>query len=226
MPWPSAPTLRRSLLALLLLAPTAGVVAWLSARREPPRSRFDDALDRALSPVIEQSDGRTKLGLSSSRQARAVARALAKRSIPYLAARDLALWADTRERVAATSTPACAKLWKGGDDAFFGPALASLGDEPLQQYVEMLGRALALRLEGKTPQQAKPDALAHGFEQIAAAMPEPLRESFAADVRRRDVSDARACELFRALSQGAAKLDPAVRSDFYRELSRELPSGG
>lgn len=217
--------LRRSLLGLLLLAPTAGVVGWLSARRQPEPSRFDDALDRALSPVIEESDGRTKLGLSSSKQARAVARALAKRSIAYLDARDLALWADTRERVAGTSAGACSKLWKGGDDEFFGPALASLGDDVLQQYVEMLARALALRLEGKASPQAKPGALARGFEQIAAALPEPQREPFEADVRRRDVSDARACELFRTLSRGTAKLDPALRSDFYRELSRELPGG-
>ena len=105
---------------------------------------------------------------------------------------------------------------------FVGPAIASLGDDVLEPYVDMLSRALALRLERKPPPSSSAGALERGFSAIAEQLPPAAREPFRADTKRQDVSDARACELFITLGSGAEKLEPAVRVDFYRALAEAL----
>jgi hypothetical protein len=206
--------------ALLLPLVLAGYWLWHRGARTP--SRFDDALDRALAPVVQASGlGRELAGLTSS-QARILSRDLARRSVVYLGARDLEEWGATRARVARASPVACAHLWKGGDDSFFGPALAQLGPEALEQYTQLLGRALALRLEQKTPPPTAAGVLGRGFTAIAEQLPDDARAKFEADAKRSDVSDARACELFLTLSGGAEKLEPALRVEFYRALAGEL----
>lgn len=206
--------------ALLIPLVLAGYWLWNRSARTP--SRFDDALDRALSPVVQASGLGRELGSMSASQARILSRDLARRSVAYLGARDLEEWGATRARVAQASPVACAHLWKGGDDTFFGPAVAELGPEALEQYTQLLGRALALRLEQKSPPPAVPGVLGRGFAAIAEQLPDDARAKFEADARRSDVNDARACELFLTLSSGAAKLEPTLRVEFYRALAAEL----
>jgi hypothetical protein len=220
---PKAPRrLSRVLLTLVLLVPALLVLWWLSSRPKPVRSSFDEALDRALAPVMEQREVHEKLRAAGPAQARPLARELALDSVPYLAPRDLELWASTRERVARSSRPACASLWKGSDDVAIGRAIAALGPEVLQPYVEMLARGFALRLERKPPPQPSPGAIERGFAAASAALPEEARAAFAADSRRSDVTDERACELFLAVSQAATGLEPAQRVDFLRALAAQL----
>jgi len=208
--------------ALLLLAPVLFVGWWLWRRPAHESSRFDDALDRALAPVMEQREVKSKLGAVTSAQARLLARELAEQSIQYLAPRDLELWQATRARVALSSPVACAKLWKGGSTEFLGPAITALGDDALEAYVAMLARGLSLRLERKPPPQPSVTALSQGFAAIAAQMPAEAGAAFQADVGRRELTDARACELFRALSSGLDRLEPAQRVDFLRALAQAL----
>lgn len=222
----------RALRSTALLLPLALAGFWLWTRSERAPSRFDDVLDRALLPVMQQSALQHQLGTLTSAQARLLARDLAERSVRYLGPRDLELWADTRARVARASPQACAHLWKGGDDAFLGPAIVSLGPEALDAYAQMLGRALALRLEAqplenKAPPAPASPAVQRGFAAIAEQLPAEARAEFEADVKRRDVSDARACQLFLTLASGAEKLEPGARTDFYRGLAGalEIPRG-
>jgi hypothetical protein len=217
----------RAFRASVLFVPLALVCYWLWARSGTAPSRFDDELDRALLPVFSQSELQRQVGALTSAQARLLARDLAERSIPYLGARDLELWAATRARVARAQKPACAHLWKGGDEAFLGPAIAELGPEALEAYVQMLARALALRLEEvrmerKPAPRPSPAAIERGFAAIAQQLPADARPRFEEDVQRRDVSDARACELFLTVASGAEKLEPAMRDDFYRALADAL----
>ncbi len=214
--------LSRVLLGLVCLVPLGLSLWWLSARSELVASHFDDLLDAALAPVMQQREVQQKLSAATPTQARLLARELALRSVPYLSPRDLELWAATRARVARASKPDCAHLWKGGDETFLGPAIAALGDDALEAYVDMLARGLALRLERKPPPAVSAGAIDHGFAAIADLLPAEAREQFRADVKRRDVSDARACELFLTLSSGAEKLDPTLRADFYRALAGAL----
>jgi hypothetical protein len=211
----------RVLLSLALIVPALLSLWWLLSRPVRVRSTFEDALDRALGPVIEQREVSAKLGAATSAQGRTLARALALDSVPYLGPRDLELWASTRERVARSSKPACASLWKGSDDAAIGSAIAALGPELLGPYVDMLARALALRLERKPPPQVPPGAIGRGFAAASAALPPEARAAFAADSRRADVTDERACELFLTVSQAASALEPAARSDFLRALAAQ-----
>jgi hypothetical protein len=212
----------RSLLAVSLLGPLALSVWWLWTRPSRSLTRFDDALDRALLPVMKHDEVQHKLGAATSAQARLLARELAQRSIQYLAPRDLELWQSTRFRAAKASAITCAKLWQGGDQSFLGPAIAGLGDDALDAYSEMLARALSLRLERKPPPTAPPGAIQAGFASIAAQLPPEQRDAFAADAPRRALADARACELFTTLSQGVEKLAPADRSNFLRALAEQL----
>ena len=216
----------RALRALGLLLPAAAVGYWLSTRSEPVPSRFEDALDRALEPIVVSRELGAKWGTGSSTQLRLVARQAAQTSIQYLAPRDLELWQDLRLQVAKSSPGACARLWQGGATDFFGPAVAALGDEPLRQYTEMLARGLALRLERKPPPEPSPGALENGLRAIGGALPEAERPRFEADLRRRDLPDARACELFLGVSAGTHALDPNLRTDFLRALAKGLLLGG
>lgn len=199
-------------------------LAWLWRRQPPADSALDAALDRALAPVIEQRAAQSKLGTSTSTQTRLLARQLALSSVSYLAARDLELWAETRKRVALSSPVACARLWKGADEAFIGAAVSELGDDALTAYAEMLARGFALRLERKPPPAILAGALEHGFSAVVAGLPPADRAAFEADARRADVSDARACQLFLELSNGAERLEPRERADFFRALSVALKS--
>jgi len=223
---PGQRRLSRAGLGVVLLLPAALVVWWLWARSERVTSRFDDALDQALKPVIEQSEAQHKLGAATPALTRVLTRELAERSMQYLSARDLELWQQTRSRVARASPAACARLWKGGDAAFLGPAIATLGQETLDAYTAMLARGLALRLERKPPPEPQRAAIEHGFAAIAAGLPEANRASFQADVKGRELSDARACELFLTLSDGTDKLEPLARADFLRALAKELDAPG
>jgi hypothetical protein len=208
----------------LLAVPLVLVAGWLWTRPERAGTRFDDALDQALAPVLQQSDVQQTLGAAgSTRATRVLARESAQRSVAFLAPRDLELWAATRAQVAQASKPACARLWKGGDEALFGATLAELGSDALQDYAQMLARALALRLERKPPPAFASDVVQRGFAAVAAQLPASERAPFEADVQRRDVSDERACQLFVTLSRGAEKLEPALRVDFYRALASQLP---
>lgn len=207
---------------LLLLVPLAVCLWWLWTRRPPEASAFDTALDRALAPVIEQRAAQAKLGASTSAQTRLLARQLALSSVPYLAARDLELWAETRKRVALSSPVACARLWKGADETFITAAVAELGDDALGEYAEMLARGFALRLERKPPPAILAGALESGFAAVAAGLPATERAAFEADARRPDVSDARGCQLYLTLANGAERLEPRQRADFYRALAVEL----
>jgi hypothetical protein len=221
----------RVLRGTALLVPLVLACYWLWMRQERAPSRFDDVLDRALAPVVAESELRRQMGTLTSAQARLVARDLAQRSIPYLGGRDLELWAATRAQVARASKPACARLWKGGDEAFLGPAIAELGPEALEAYVQMLARALALRLERQrvAPPSPREPALTieRGFAAIAQTLPADARAAFERDAKQRDVSDARACELFLTLASGSDKLEPGLRADFYRALADalEVPRG-
>src|SRR6478735_2237485 len=88
----------RGLRALALGAPALFVVWWLVTRSDPAPSAYEDALDRALAPVIAQRDVQAKLRAASSGQARQLAREFSERSIPYLGPRDLELWQSIRVR--------------------------------------------------------------------------------------------------------------------------------
>lgn len=222
------PQSRRSIAvrAVVLLAPAVLVGWWFSTRARRAPSPYDEALDRALAPVMEQRDVKSKLGAASPTQARLLARQLAELSIQYLSPRDLELWQDVRLAVARSSPAACARLWQGGSNDFFGPAVAALGPETLEAYTEMLGRGLALRLEHKPPPEPSSEALARGLAAIAETLPDGERARFEADVKRRELPDARACELFLTLSSGTQKVGPAERGDFLRALAKalELPA--
>jgi hypothetical protein len=217
---------RRAVLGLVLVLPAVLAFWWFWSRPEHVTTRFDDALDRALKPVMEQAEVQHKLGAATPTLARILARQLAERSVQYLSARDLELWQKTRVLVARSSPEACARLWKGGDSALLGPPIAALGEETLNAYTEMLARGFALRLEQKPPPEPQLGALDRGFAAIAAGLPDAARPGFEADVRRRDLSDARACELFLTLADGTARLDPLARADFLRALAKELPAAG
>lgn len=218
--------LSRIALAVLLVVPLGLSLWWLATRSPPVATRFDEALDRALLPVMQQREVQHKLSAVSPSRAQLLARDLARRSVPYLAPRDLELWAATRERAARASPAVCAKLWKGGDDAFLGPAIAQLGDEELEAYVAMLARGFALRLERKPPPSVRPGSIERGIGAAASALDGEARAAFERDVKRHDIGDARACELFLLLSAAAAKLEPNARSDFYRALAAQLTPMG
>jgi hypothetical protein len=222
----------RALRGAALLLPLLLVGWWLWSRPERQPSSFDDALDSALAPVMQQSELKREVGLLTSSQARLVARDLAERSVPYLAPRDLELWAAMRARVARASRQACSKLWKGGDTAFLGPAISALGPEALEAYVQMLARALALRLEflrfeQKPPPQPSAAAIERGFAAIAARLPADERAWFEQDVKRPDVNDEQACRLFLTVSDGAERLERQQRYELYRALAGalEVPRG-
>jgi hypothetical protein len=210
--------------AVLLLAPLGLSLWWLWTRQERAVSPFDDALDRALAPVLQQREVQSKLGAATSTQARLLSRELAQRSVHYLAPRDLELWQATRLRVARASKASCAKLWQGGNEAFLGPRIAELGPEALEAYVEMLARGFALRLERKPAPESSPGALSVGFGAVAAQLSPNLRPNFEQDLERRDLDDARACQLFLTLAEGLTKLEPAQRADFLRALAKALTS--
>jgi hypothetical protein len=212
----------RFVLATVLVLPLVASIVWFSKRRQPVTTPFEASLDRAVAPVLEQRELQTKLRAVTARQARLLARELAQRSVPYLAPRDLDLWAATRERVARSSPVACAKLWKGGDDAFLGPAIAELGDDALDAYTAMLARGLALRLERRPPPSVAPGSIQRGFRAVAEGLDPQARAAFERDSARADVSDARACELFLILAGGAARLEQGLRTDFYRALAADL----
>jgi hypothetical protein len=214
---------RRWLLVAALLAP-ATLSAWWFWRRPPEASpsQFEAALDRSLEPVLEQHAAEARLGMSSPRQVKRLARQLALDSVPYLAPADLELWASLRLELARSSRAACARLWQGADDAFLARAVAALGDEKLRAYSDMLARGLALRLERKPPAEPRPDAIQRAMAAVAATMSEPQRERFESDLTRKDLDDARACELFLLLSDGARKLEPEQRTELYRALGRQL----
>lgn len=223
----------RVLRGAVLLVPLLLAGWWLWSRPDRGPSRFDDALDRALAPVMQQSELEQRVRLLTSSQARLVARDLAERSVPYLGPRDLELWAATRTRVARASLSACSNLWKGGDETFLGPAIADLGPDALDAYVQMLARALALRLEVLRLQQQPPplpqsSVIERGFATIAKQLPADARAELEQNVNRRDVSDTQACRLFLTVSTGAEKLEPNLRADFYRALAcaLEVPHGG
>ncbi len=207
---------------LLLLAPVGACLWWLGTRKPADTSDFELALDRALLPVIDQRGAQSKLGASTSTQTRLLARELAVSSVPYLAPRDLELWAELRERVARSSPSACAELWKGADDAFIGNAIAALGEDEVTSYAEMLARGFALRLERKPPPHVPTGALQRGFAAAAGGSSEAERAAFEEAMAQRDVTDAQACRLLLTLSAAVAKLEPAARTDFYRALALEL----
>ncbi len=222
----------RVLRGVVLLVPVLLVGWWLWSRPERGPSLFDDALDRALAPVMQGSALQQEIRLLTSSQARLLARDLAERSLPYLGPRDLELWAATRARVAEASPQACSKLWKGGDATFLGPAIADLGPEPLEAYVQMMARALALRLEiqrlaSKPPPQASASVIERGFAAIAAQLPADAQAEFTVNAKRRDVTDEQACRLFLTVSRGAEKLEPGLRWEFNGALSSalEIPHG-
>lgn len=208
---------------LALLAPATLAAWWLANKPKPAASAYDDALDRALAPVMAQREVQAKLGAASRTQARLLARELSAISVQYLAPRDLELWQRVRLAVARASPSDCARLWKGGKADFLGPAIALLGDDTLEQYTEMLGRALALRLERKPPPEPPPGAIERALKAISARLSPEQRERFEADVKRRDLSDARACELYLTVSTLTEQLEPAARTDFLRALAKELP---
>ncbi len=212
----------RSLRALALLVPAALLGWWLFGRPRPVPTAFDEALDHALEPVLAGREMGAKWGAASPAQVRLVARRAAQTSIQYLAPRDLELWQDVRLRVARSSPAACARLWQGGETDFFGPAVAGLGDEPLREYTEMLARGLSLKLERKPPPEPSPAALASGLQAIGDALPGGERARFEADLRRSDLTDARACELFLVVSAGTQRLEPHLRTDFLRALAKGL----
>ena len=219
----------RVLRGIVLVVPLVLAAAWLLNRPVPGASRFDEALDRAAAPVMQQTELPKKLGAVTSTQARLLSRELAERSVPYLGPRDLELWAATRLSVARASKLACARLWKGGDDAYLRSAIGDLGPEPLESYTQMLARGLALRLERKPAPGLVPGVIDRGFALIAEQLTPEARRQFESDVHRPDVSDARACELFLTQGSGAEKLEPNLRVDFYRALASGLevrPSSG
>jgi hypothetical protein len=206
-----------------MLVPLA-LSAWWFWRRPPEAtpSQLEAALDRATAPVLEQHAAEAKLGMSSPAQVRILARQLALDSVRYLAPADLELWAGLRLDVARASREACARLWKGADERFLAQSVASLGDEKLRVYSEMLARGLALRLERKPPPALSQGAIQRGTAAVAAQLREPARAAFEADLRRSDLDDPGACRLFLELSGGAQKLEPAARTELYRAQAAEL----
>jgi hypothetical protein len=214
---------RRGLLLGALLVPLALSVWWFW--RRPPEaspSHFQAALDRAIEPVLELHAAEAKLGLSSPGQVRVLARQLALDSVPYLAPADLELWAALRLELGQASPISCARLWKGADETSMAQAIASLGDEKLRAYSEMLARGLALRLARKPAPPLASDAIPRGSAAVAALLPESERARFQADLARRDLDDTRACQLFLQLSRSARQLEPAQRTELYRALAAQL----
>jgi hypothetical protein len=101
-------------------------------------------------------------------------------------------------------------------------AIGELGPEALEAYVQMLARGLALRLERHVAPPAVPGSIDRGFSLIAESLPPSSRGQFLADIKRHDVSDARACELFLTVGKGAEQLEPSLRIAFYRGLAGAL----
>lgn len=212
----------RVLRGVVLAVPLVLAGFWSFNRPAPAGSRFDAALDRAVAPVMQQTDVPRKLGAVTSTQARLLSRELAERSVPYLGPRDLELWAATRLSIARASKATCTRLWKGGDDALLRSAIGALDAEPLEAYTQMLARGLALRLERKPVPALVSGVIDRGFAAIAEQLPPDERRQFQADVHRPDVSDERACQLFLLLGRGAEQLEPSLRVDFYRALASAL----
>ena len=211
----------RVLRVLALAVPLLLAVVWLWTRPAPVASPFDDALDCALAPVISQSEVGHKLGAASSSQARLLARELAQRSVHYLGARDLELWASTRIRAAHASKSACARLWKGRRGV----------DWPSHRRAG-LDRAGGVRRDARAGVCAAPGTQAYagvarggggrarGLRRSRLSYPPRSAARFETDVKRRDVDDARACELYLTLGNGAEKL---VSDGAHRLLSRAGP---
>ena len=213
----------RWLLVLTLAAALALCGWWLWARpSDGSRPAYEVALDRAIEPVLEQHAAEAKLGFSSPGQTRRLARQLALDSVPYLAPADLDLWAELRLEVANSSPAACAELWKGAADELVAQSIAALGEARLRAWSEMLARGLALRLERKPAPEPPPGSIERAVSAVAQQLPEPEREAFRADLSRAAPSDTRACQLFLSLSRGAQQLEPNLRIDLYRALSRQL----
>lgn len=211
-------------LLVLTLATALSLCAWWLWRRPPETARavHEAALDRAIEPVIEQHAAEVKLGFSSPGQTRRLARQLALDSVPYLAPADLDLWAELRLEVANRSPAACAQLWKGGGDELLAHAMAALGEARLRAWSEMLARGLALRLTRKPAPEPAPDAIERAVAAVTEGLPPSERDAFRADISRSPPSDERACQLFLLLSRGAQRLEPNLRIDLYRALSRQL----
>jgi hypothetical protein len=213
----------RLLLAFALLVPLGFSLWWFWRHpSDSAPSRFDAALDRALAPVLEAHAANVKLGMSTPAQAKVLARQLAQDSAPFLAPADLELWAAIRLEAARSSPVACAHLWKGGDEAPLRQAVVELGDARLTAWTEMLARGFAVRLERKRPPEVSPSALPRGREAIIQALPPAQQPGFRADLSNRQLSDARACQLFVTLSSQAQQLEPALRSELYRALAVSL----
>ncbi len=210
-------------LVVALAAPLAFSAWWLFGRPFAPSvEAYEAELDRALGVVLEQHAARAKLGFASAEQTRRLVRELSLDSVPYLAPADLDLWAELRLEVARSSRSACAKLWRGASDEFLGNAVAALGRERLRAWSELLARGLARRLEKATAPQPALSAIERAVEEVTRGMSEAERRAFRDDAEQRTLGEARSCELFLALSEGARRLAPAVRHDLYRALAREL----
>jgi hypothetical protein len=213
----------RLLLLLALLGPLGFSLWWFWRHpSDSAPSRFDAALDRALEPVLELHAASVKLGTSTPAQAKVLARQLAQDSAPFLAPADLELWAAIRLEAARSSPVTCARLGKGGDEASLRQAVVELGDARLTAWTEMLARGFAVRLERKRAPDVSPSALSRGREAIIQALPPAQQPGFRADLSDRELSDARACQLFLTLSSQAQQLEPALRSELYRALAVSL----
>jgi hypothetical protein len=218
---------RRSLRWVLMLAGAVlGVIAGqlLHPLRPPPQStsRVDAALDSALAAVLDHEDAQAKLSAPTRSVALLMLRARLARGVEYLSPRDLELWADYRLRVARSSTPACARMWQGGDNPFALQTLESFSDDDLQNWAELSARGVALSLEGKPAPPFPGNVLPRGFAVIGSQLPSPAREAFQTDSARANLSEARACQMFQTLFGGAAQLEPQLRTDVYRALAHQL----
>ncbi len=231
--------------AIMIALAVAGVVAGQLAKplRIPPRSdsRVAASLNKALEPILAQPELQERFGQLSRLELRAHCWSLSVSGVRYLSPRDLELWASFRTRLAASSPAACAAMWTGGDGAAIARALDSLSDEELKAWAELHARAAALSLEQApaalgadegsessledSPAAAAAAALSRGRAAAVELLPAEARPAFEADAVRADLSEARACEMFQALLAGAKRLDPALRSEFYRALSsRHAPA--
>ena len=98
-------------------------------------------------------------------------------------------------------------------------ALAGLNDAELQQWSALSAKAAVLALETPLIQAPPPDTAEKAFGKIGSMLPSAEQAAFAADIGRSDLSDERACSLFKTVFSNSQRLEPPLRADFYRVLA-------
>ena len=132
-------------------------------------------------------------------------------------------WGTWRTHRLAQNSPAlCARFWKGNVPLdLLKSALGGLNDTELDHYAALLVKAGTPALEQGSPSAPAPGNTEKAFAQITSQLPVAEQSSFLADIGRSDLTDERACALFKTMFEGSQKLEPSLRTDLYRGLAQQ-----